>query len=83
MLKVYNHVTGKVTYVYPIWLEKKSIIDSYTKVTLEDGTVIKFTKGKKRYSRREYFFGPKFLEKKDKLFLQLKKIVKYLKIYNS
>ena len=30
--------------------------------------IIKFTKGKKRYSKREYFFGPKYLEKKDKLF---------------
>ena len=30
--------------------------------------IIKFTKGKKKYSRKEYFFGPKFLEKKDKLF---------------
>lgn len=30
--------------------------------------IIKFTKGKKRYSKRDYFFGPKFLEKKDKLF---------------
>ncbi len=30
--------------------------------------IIKFVKGKKRYSKKEYFFGPKFLEKKDKLF---------------
>lgn len=30
--------------------------------------IIKFVRGKKRYSRREYFFGPVFLEKKDKLF---------------
>lgn len=30
--------------------------------------IIKFVKGKKRYSRKEYFFGPVFLEKKDKLF---------------
>ena len=30
--------------------------------------IIKLTKGKKRYSKREYFFGPKYLEKKDKLF---------------
>ena len=30
--------------------------------------IIKLTRGKKRYSKREYFFGPKYLEKKDKLF---------------
>ena len=30
--------------------------------------IIKFVKGKKKYSKKEYFFGPKFLEKKDKLF---------------
>ena len=50
LLKVYNHVTGKVTYVYPIWLEKRSVIDSYTKVTLEDGTVIKFTRDHSIYN---------------------------------
>ena len=30
--------------------------------------IIKFYRGKKKYSRREYFFGPVFLKKKDKLF---------------
>lgn len=30
--------------------------------------IIKFVKGKKRYSKKEYFFGPVFLKKKDKLF---------------
>lgn len=30
--------------------------------------IIKFVKGKKRYSRKEYFFGPVFLEKKGQLF---------------
>lgn len=30
--------------------------------------IIKFYKGKKKYSRKEYFFGPIFLKKKDKLF---------------
>ena len=32
--------------------------------------IIKFYKGKKKYSRREYFFGPVFLKKKDKLFME-------------
>ena len=30
--------------------------------------IIKFVKGKKKYTRREFFFGPVFLEKKGKLF---------------
>ena len=30
--------------------------------------IIKFYRGKRKYSRREYFFGPVFLNKKDKLF---------------
>lgn len=30
--------------------------------------IIKFKKGKKKYSKREYFFGPILLEKKGKLF---------------
>lgn len=30
--------------------------------------IIKFVKGKKKYSKKEYFFGPIFLKKKDKLF---------------
>lgn len=30
--------------------------------------IIKFVKGKKRYSKKEYFFGPVFLQKKDILF---------------
>ena len=30
--------------------------------------IIVFKKGKKRYSKREYFFGPIFLQNKDKLF---------------
>ena len=30
--------------------------------------IIKFVKGKKNYSKKEYFFGPIFLQKKDNLF---------------
>ena len=30
--------------------------------------IIVFKKGRKRYSKKEYFFGPKLLEKKGKLF---------------
>lgn len=31
---------------------------------------IRFVKGKKKYSKKEYFFGPILLEKKDELFLE-------------
>lgn len=43
-------------------------------VLVKDGKyiyqVIKFKKGKTHYSKREYFFGPILLQKKDKLFLE-------------
>lgn len=32
--------------------------------------IIKFERGKKKYSKKEYFFGPVFLKKKDKLFYE-------------
>lgn len=32
--------------------------------------IIKFKRGRKFYSKREFFFGPKYLEKKDKLFYE-------------
>ena len=32
--------------------------------------IIRFIKGKKRYTKKEYFFGPKLLTKKDKLFYE-------------
>lgn len=32
--------------------------------------IIKFVKGKRRYSKKEYFFGPVFLQKRDKLFME-------------
>ncbi len=50
LLKVFDHTTGKTTYVYPIWLEKKQLNEKYTKVTLEDNTVIKFAKNHTMYN---------------------------------
>lgn len=50
LLKVFDHTTGKTTYVYPIWLEKKQLNEKYTKVTLEDNTVIKFAKNHTIYN---------------------------------
>lgn len=32
--------------------------------------IIKFERGKEKYSKKEYFFGPVFLKKKDKLFVE-------------
>ena len=42
-------------------------------------TVIKFTKGKEKYSYDEIYFGPKILENKDELFYEYynKKLLKY------
>ena len=50
LLTVFDHTTGKPTYVYPIWLEKKQINNKYTKVTLEDNTIIKFAKNHTIYN---------------------------------
>ena len=50
LLLVFDHTTGKTTKVYPIWLEKKQINKQYTKVTLEDNTVIKFAKNHTIYN---------------------------------
>lgn len=48
-------------------------------------TIIKFTKGKKRYSKKELYFGPILLKKNDKLFkeyneLEKTKILNLLKL---
>ena len=50
LLTVYDHVNGNITYVYPIWLEKKQVSNNYIKVTLEDNTSIKFTKDHSLYN---------------------------------
>lgn len=48
-------------------------------------TIIKFTKGKKRYSKKELFFGPILLKKNDNLFkeynnIEKNKLIKLLKV---
>ena len=40
LLKVYDHVTGKLTEVYPIWIEKSNVTDKYRKITFDNGTSI-------------------------------------------
>ena len=50
LLLVFDHTKGTTTEVYPIWLEKKQINKKYTKVTLEDNTVIKFAKNHTIYN---------------------------------
>lgn len=41
LLLVYNYETGKFTFEYPIWIEKKGTSNSYTISTFSDGTTLK------------------------------------------
>ncbi len=41
LLRVYNHVNGKLTNVYPIWIEQGSTADSFKKLTFSDGSYLK------------------------------------------
>ena len=41
LLQVWNYETGKITYEYPIWIEKSYKASSYEKTTFSDGTVLK------------------------------------------
>ena len=38
LLAVWDYNTGKLTYQYPIWIERTSVVDSYQKTTFNDGT---------------------------------------------
>lgn len=56
LLAVYDHVNGKMTEVYPIWIEKEGKSNNYRKITFNDGTYLKivnnhslFDVDKKRY----------------------------------
>ncbi len=41
LLKVYDHVNGGTTEVYPAWLEKEGLSGDYRKITFSDGTDLK------------------------------------------
>ena len=41
LLRVYNHVTGEMINVYPIWIEEEGIANTYRKVTFSDGSFLK------------------------------------------
>ena len=41
LLKVYNHVTGEFTDVYPIWIEDEGKEKQYRKLTFSDGSQLK------------------------------------------
>lgn len=41
LLKVYDHVNGGVTEVYPIWMEKQGESSNYTKIEFDDGNILK------------------------------------------
>ncbi len=41
LLMVYDHENGRISYEYPVWIEKKKKTDSYLKTTFSDGTILK------------------------------------------
>ena len=41
LLKVWSYETGKITYEYPIWIEKSNESAEYQKTTFSDGTILK------------------------------------------
>lgn len=41
LLVVYNHINGKITYNYPIWIEKEKTSNTYKKITFSDKTELK------------------------------------------
>ena len=41
LLEVYDHVNGRMTKVYPIWIEQQGTSDYYEKLTFSDGTELK------------------------------------------
>lgn len=56
LLLVYNHINGRFTYTYPIWIEKKNTSSNYEKIIFEDNTSLKvvghhslYDVNKKRY----------------------------------
>ena len=56
LLLVYNHINGKTTYEYPIWIEEGKTSNTYKKITFSDKTILKivtshslFDVNKKRY----------------------------------
>lgn len=41
LLKVYDHVNGGMTDVYPIWIEQPGTSNSYVKIEFDDGNILK------------------------------------------
>ena len=41
LLMVVDHLTGKLSQAYPVWLEKENAASAYLKITFDDGTVLK------------------------------------------
>ena len=52
LLKVWNHDLGKYDYEYAGWIEKASTTNSYTKITFEDGTILKIVGGHSLFSKK-------------------------------
>ena len=52
LLKVWNHETGTYGYEYPAWIEQAGKVNHYTKITFDDGTVLKVANDHRVFSKR-------------------------------
>lgn len=50
LLSVWNYDTGKITYEYPLWMEKEEKIDEYTEITFSDNSKLKIAINHSLYS---------------------------------
>ena len=81
LLLVYNHISGKTTYEYPIWIEEGKKSNSYKKITFSDKTELKivnshslFDSNKKRYvdANKELTIGDEVYKLKNNKLVKVK-----------
>jgi len=81
LLLVYNHISGKTTYEYPIWIEEGKKSNSYKKITFSDKTELKivnshslFDANKKRYvdANKELTIGDEVYKLKNNKLVKVK-----------
>ncbi len=81
LLLVYNHISGKTTYEYPIWIEEGKKSNSYKKITFSDKTELKivnshslFDVNKKRYvdANKELTIGDEVYKLKNNKLVKVK-----------
>ena len=56
LLAVWNYDTGKITYEYPLWIEKAHTADELTRVTFDDDSYIDFVGNHAIYSTDKNLF---------------------------